>query len=187
MKCFYHLEREADGECRSCGKPLCNECKAAAGASELCVRCRKRKNTISDALNPVWGILSIIVPGLGQLARGEYVKSVALFIVVVFAFSGEQVLLGLIVWAAGAWDGFSPIVSEDELGISGGSKRWVVGVVLMLLGLILLPGIHGKVFDVNIVIPGTMVVLGTLLLTRKAASERGDNRNAAEDKLEEGG
>ena len=185
MKCFYHLERESGGECSVCGKPLCRECLSVSGAAGLCARCGKAEKIVTGALNPLWGILSIILPGLGQLARGEFIKAVAIFIAVVFSFSNEQVLLGLMVWAAGAWDGFSPIVYEDELGITGGSKRWMVGVVLVVLGLMLLPGMHGKLFDINVVIPGVMVLIGLLLVTRKAGTFSGAAGDVNEaDKIE---
>ncbi len=186
MKCFYHLEREAEGECRECGKPLCRECLSDSTGAGLCRKCGEGKKPVSDALGPLWGILSIVIPGLGQLARGEYVKAVAIFIVVVYSFGNEHVLLGLIAWAAGAWDGFSPLVGEDELGVSRGSKRWVVGVVLILLGLILLPGTHSKIVSINVVIPGAMVVLGAMLVARKAGIRRARTGGNGGN-LEEGG
>lgn len=186
MKCFYHLERDASGECRVCGKPLCPECLSSASRAGLCRKCGEGVKPVSDALGPLWGILSIVIPGLGQLARGEYVKAVAIFIVVVFSFGNEHVLLGLLAWAAGAWDGFSPLITEDELGVSRGSKRWVVGTVLILLGLVLLPGTHSKILNINVVIPGAMVVLGALLVVRKAGNRQADLRGNGRN-LEEGG
>lgn len=39
MKCFYHEDREAVAQCKSCGKGLCKECAAARRAPYICDEC----------------------------------------------------------------------------------------------------------------------------------------------------
>ena len=49
MKCYYHKSKDADGECSSCGRPLCRACADYWGG-RLCTDCvksmaAKRRNT----------------------------------------------------------------------------------------------------------------------------------------------
>jgi hypothetical protein len=47
MRCFYHLDREAVGGCKSCGKGLCPECAVDLGKG---LACRGRCEEDSRAL-----------------------------------------------------------------------------------------------------------------------------------------
>jgi len=166
MKCFYHLERESTGECASCGKPLCSECLEKAGESAMCARCivSARKPHTS---NTAAGVLSCVIPGLGQLFRGEFIKAVTLFILTIFSFSLGHVLLGFLIWIAGAWDGFSVIATEEELGLRGGSKSWMIGALLIFFGVLMMPGPLKQMIRPDLLVPVILIIYGAILVSKE--------------------
>ena len=171
MKCFYHLEQDASGECRSCGKPLCRECLTeAAGAGGLCRRCAKETaHGGADANNALAGIMSSLVPGLGQLIRGEFVKVFAIFILFVYAMSQELWAAGIVVYAFGVWDGFRRVITEEELGLSSVKGHVYAGALLIVFGVALLPGPLRHVVRLDWIVPGLLVFYGLyLVLTHPA-------------------
>jgi hypothetical protein len=165
MKCFYHLESEAVAECKSCGKALCMECSMNS-LNSVCQKCEKSLKEQRSAKSVMAGILSTLCPGLGQLTRGEFIKATAFFVLTIFSMSKEIILLGLIIWTAAVWDGFKTIATEEELGLKGGSKRWVAGVLLIFFGMLLIPGPLKQFLRIDLVIPAILVVYGLALMAR---------------------
>ncbi len=88
--CFHHPETEAVGFCRQCGKALCGDCKRDVQGMFYCEPCLAATlagtapaaaapgpapSATSDAPNPVLAACLSVVPGLGAIYNGEYVKA----------------------------------------------------------------------------------------------------------------
>lgn len=91
MKCAVHPEAEATGFCRNCGKPLCAQCTREVRGALYCEQCLSgilagpqatAAARTGDSRPAIAATLGVI-PGLGAVYNGEYVK--ALIHVVVFA------------------------------------------------------------------------------------------------------
>lgn len=90
MKCAVHAEADATGFCRNCGKPLCPQCTHEVRGALYCEQClagivAPQPATVpppTDSRPAIAAALGII-PGLGAVYNGQYVK--ALIHVVVFA------------------------------------------------------------------------------------------------------
>jgi Domain of unknown function (DUF5668)/B-box zinc finger len=91
MKCAVHGEAEATGFCRNCGKALCPACTREVRGALYCESCLGNMlggpQTVAppppgDSRPSIAAVLGII-PGLGAVYNGEYIK--ALIHVVVFA------------------------------------------------------------------------------------------------------
>lgn len=91
MKCAVHPEAEATGFCRNCGKPLCAQCTREVRGALYCEQCLSGMLAGPQATaaaragdsRPAIAATLGIIPGLGAVYNGEYVK--ALIHVVVFA------------------------------------------------------------------------------------------------------
>ncbi|HXW56523.1 MAG TPA: B-box zinc finger protein [Candidatus Cybelea sp.] len=91
MKCATHGEVEATGFCRNCGKPLCPACTREVRGALYCESCLGNVLGGSQAVavpasgdsRPSIAAALGIIPGLGAVYNGEYIK--ALVHVVVFA------------------------------------------------------------------------------------------------------
>lgn len=91
MKCAVHAEAEATGFCRNCGKPLCAQCTREVRGALYCEQClsgmlagpQAAAATHSGDSRPAIAATLGIIPGLGAVYNGEYIK--ALIHVVVFA------------------------------------------------------------------------------------------------------
>ena len=82
MKCAVHTEVEATGYCRNCGKALCIECRRDVGSILYCEPClaelvaRPQPVAVPGAGNPGVAAILGIIPGLGAVYNGEYMKAV---------------------------------------------------------------------------------------------------------------
>jgi hypothetical protein len=91
MKCATHGEVDATGFCRNCGKPLCPACTREVRGALYCESCLGNMLGGSQAVaapapgdpRPSIAAALGIIPGLGAVYNGEYIK--ALIHVVVFA------------------------------------------------------------------------------------------------------
>lgn len=82
MNCATHPDREATGFCRTCGKPLCPECTRNVRGILYCEPCLAAM--VGAAPTPAGGQVGVpnpgvagalgIIPGLGAIYNGEYVK-----------------------------------------------------------------------------------------------------------------
>jgi hypothetical protein len=89
MKCAVHSEVDATGYCRNCGKPLCPACTREVKGALYCEDCLGVLVAATPATpapgtsHPGVALGLGIIPGLGAVYNGEYMK--ALIHVVVFA------------------------------------------------------------------------------------------------------
>jgi hypothetical protein len=107
MNCAVHLDAEAAGYCRNCGKALCSQCAREAGGSLYCEPClsalvaRPGAPAAPTGKNPWLAFVLGWVPGLGAVYNGEYIKAlvhVAIFagLVTANAHGADQPLWGLL-------------------------------------------------------------------------------------------
>jgi hypothetical protein len=107
MNCAVHLDAEAAGYCRNCGKALCSQCSREAGGSLYCEPCisalvaRPTAPVGPPGKNPWLAFVLGWVPGLGAVYNGEYIKAlvhVAIFagLVTANAHGADQPLWGLL-------------------------------------------------------------------------------------------
>lgn len=84
MKCAVHTEVDAAGFCRNCGKSMCGECKREVQGALYCEECLARlvSTPVSASApsagnsNPTLAAMLGVVPGLGAIYNGEYVKGI---------------------------------------------------------------------------------------------------------------
>lgn len=90
MKCAVHMEVDATGFCRNCGKPLCPNCTRDVRGALYCEGCLASlvsspapgQRPASSGPHPGVALALGFIPGLGAVYNGEYVK--ALIHVLVF-------------------------------------------------------------------------------------------------------
>lgn len=93
MKCFYHPEADAALECRICGHPLCGQCPVEVKGHSYCRDCAQAR--LEGPAQPsaaaadyksarAAGWLSIL-PGLGLVYLGEYLKALVVLLLFVGA------------------------------------------------------------------------------------------------------
>ena len=83
MNCYLHTETPAVAYCRSCGKPLCEACKVV---SQGTVYCSEHAPVAASAaqpppvpasnVSPGLAFLLGLVPGVGAVYNGQYVKGI---------------------------------------------------------------------------------------------------------------
>jgi TM2 domain-containing membrane protein YozV len=91
MKCATHVDVDAAGFCRNCGKPLCPQCMRAVNHALYCEQCLGSLIAAPPASGqapkadsrPGAALALGFIPGLGAVYNGEYIK--ALIHVVIFA------------------------------------------------------------------------------------------------------
>ena len=80
MNCAVHTEVPAKGFCRNCGKALCEACARDVKGMLYCEDCLAANVTVAATKpagegNPATAALLGILPGLGAVYNGEYVKA----------------------------------------------------------------------------------------------------------------
>ncbi|MHB8675197.1 MAG: B-box zinc finger protein [Candidatus Acidiferrales bacterium] len=82
MKCAVHTDVDATGFCRNCGKALCAQCAREVRGALYCEECLSHMVAgpspvvpgVSAGPNPAAACALGLVPGLGAVYNGEYVK-----------------------------------------------------------------------------------------------------------------
>jgi TM2 domain-containing membrane protein YozV len=120
MNCLNHPEVPAAAFCRSCGKPLCEECKKPAQGSVYCeehvpAESAPRYKAAAPVAAPVYSgppvadpsvspglafVLGLIVPGVGAIYNGQYAKGLV-----------HAIIFGLLVsiLSSGSASGLEPL------------------------------------------------------------------------------
>jgi hypothetical protein len=85
MKCATHVDVDASGFCRNCGKPLCHECARDVRGALYCEDCLvgALTGTAPAAVqpprsNPGAAAALGIIPGLGAVYNGDYTRALVL-------------------------------------------------------------------------------------------------------------
>lgn len=79
MNCAYHPDREVQGICSSCGRPICQDCLVDIKGQTHCKSCieARMKRPARDVVGPLRFVLSV-VPGLGHLYMGMFNRGLQL-------------------------------------------------------------------------------------------------------------
>src|SRR5690242_722513 len=119
MNCAVHNQTQAVAYCRTCGKALCEECKRdVMGAiyCEPCIAARLQGSTagatipgavpppppvgVPGAPNPVIAGLLGLIPGVGAMYNGQFVKAFAhvlIFVMLIIAASNISGVFGVLI------------------------------------------------------------------------------------------
>lgn len=104
MKCYAHDEKDAVGQCKTCGKGICKNCAVEVSKQLYCRNCAAAgttSNSGSTKKDPMIALLLGLIPifitfcGIGQMYVGR-VKRGLVFLLVGWGF-GVLNLLGLMV------------------------------------------------------------------------------------------
>lgn len=159
MKCYNHSEIEAAYYCQKCGKPCCNECIIQKDALFYCLECYKGNTVkIEKIANPIIALLvSIFIPGGGQIYAKEYLKGLAIlatFIGIIdmlyeerdlkfFALGGIALFL---VWLFNLIDAYNEAKKIKEAPqVINVAEYLFWGIIYILIGLILLAYSYGLI------------------------------------------
>lgn len=78
MKCAVHTEVDATGFCRNCGKAMCADCTRDVRGILYCEECLAqmvaKPQPVEGASSPALAAILGLVPGLGAIYNGEYIK-----------------------------------------------------------------------------------------------------------------
>jgi len=76
MNCFLHPHTPAIAQCADCHQPICEVCTVRVNTRPYCEACAANHHQHSALTAFIFGLL---VPGLGQLYNGDYLKAVLIF------------------------------------------------------------------------------------------------------------
>ena len=76
MNCFLHPHTPAIAQCVDCHQPICEVCTVRVNTRPYCEACAANHHQHSALTALIFGLL---VPGLGQLYNGDYLKAVMVF------------------------------------------------------------------------------------------------------------
>lgn len=83
MNCYLHTDRAAIAYCRSCGRPLCEECQRSAQGTIFCEEHLPVEEPVQPAApttyqpgasSPGLAFVLGLIPGVGAIYNGQYVK-----------------------------------------------------------------------------------------------------------------
>ncbi len=77
MNCFLHPHTPAIAECTDCHQPLCEVCTVRVNTRPYCEACAANHEQHSTLTAFIFALL---VPGLGQLYNGDYIKAIIIFL-----------------------------------------------------------------------------------------------------------
>lgn len=87
MNCFYHKNKEATNNCVICAHPLCGDCVVEVKGRVYCQDCLDKQLKEKGAAPPerlkspgLAGFLSAIIPGLGQIYNGQFMKALVVIL-----------------------------------------------------------------------------------------------------------
>lgn len=91
MKCHAHPDATAHRSCHACLRPLCTACSHEVIGSFFCDACLTERLAVNEApgsrtwVKMAWlsGVLSFLLPGLGQVYNGLVARGIAQFVIFV--------------------------------------------------------------------------------------------------------
>jgi hypothetical protein len=168
MNCAVHMDAEAAGYCRNCGKALCSKCARDVAGAMYCEPCistlvaRPAAQAAPAGKNPWLAFVLGWVPGLGAVYNGEYIKALVLLaifvgLITVNAHGADQPLWGLLLAAFICYMPVEAFIVARDRSRNASAERSeehrptqapVGPIVLIALGaLFLLNNLHVLAFD----------------------------------------
>ncbi|MGD0498174.1 MAG: B-box zinc finger protein [Bryobacteraceae bacterium] len=165
MNCQNHTDAPATAYCRSCGKPVCDQCRRDAYGTVFCAEHAPVPAAgppagyiFADASPGLALILGLLIPGVGAIYNGQYAKGLVHAVIFgVFCTilrsgaNGLEPVFGILLAAWIFYMGFEayhtarkrrmgePVDEYSSLiNLRAGGQVPVAGVVLILLGAALL-------------------------------------------------
>ncbi len=82
MNCYMHTDVEAKAYCRSCGRPLCDACQRLAQGTVYCPEHAPAAQPVPEptpapqvsSISPGLAFVLGLIPGVGAIYNGQYVK-----------------------------------------------------------------------------------------------------------------
>ncbi|MGC8548521.1 MAG: B-box zinc finger protein [Acidobacteriaceae bacterium] len=116
MNCTNHPDRPVASYCQNCGKALCPECVRPVSSSVYCEQCLAERlgqgpvvagvtgnavPVMPSAPNPVLAAVLGLIPGVGAMYNGQYVKAIVhvLVFVVLVGLTNHYGILGIFIAA----------------------------------------------------------------------------------------
>ena len=116
MNCTNHPDRPVASYCQNCGKALCTECVRPVSSSVYCEQCLAERlgqgpvvagvmgnavPVMPSAPNPVLAGVLGLIPGVGAMYNGQYVKAIVhvLVFVVLVGFTNHYGIFGIFIAA----------------------------------------------------------------------------------------
>jgi hypothetical protein len=93
MNCVQHPETESLARCRICARSFCNDCLTTLQGEYFCAGCRTRPDfmrisgLILPGCPPGMAFLLGLIPGVGAICNGEYIKAVVHWVIFGFLIS----------------------------------------------------------------------------------------------------
>ncbi len=116
MNCANHFDRPVASYCQNCGKALCTECVRPVSSSVYCEQCLAERlghgpvaagaamnavPVMPSAPNPALALILGLIPGVGAMYNGQYVKAIVhvLVFVVLVGLTNHYGILGILIAA----------------------------------------------------------------------------------------
>jgi hypothetical protein len=200
MKCSYHSSVDSQEFCTTCNKPLCAECSHHIRGKCYCQDCLVKgaewaataNNLSISATSPKKAAWCSLIPGMGAVYNGEYLKAVTYFAVFaalcvmgdnihgIFGFGASVFMIFTI------FDAYRTAQAKRRLSLESGAKteppsqdRVVIGwgIFLIVLGALFLFQNLIPFHFLSRMWPLVFVGLGAYLVYRSAQNK--DRRNEA--------
>jgi hypothetical protein len=170
MNCTLHPLTESQGNCSACGKPLCSVCIYKVKGKPFCQDCIVQgaewapliKGGRLSSSAPKWAAFWALIPGIGAVYNGEYLKAVAHFSIFAWLVVMADSVDGIFGFAAAVFllftlfDGYRTAQEKSR-------KRLELGIHSEI----------GEAEDTNTILWGwVLIVLGVLFLAVKIVPER---------------
>ncbi len=193
MKCATHVDVDASGFCRNCGKPLCPECARDVRGALYCEDCLAGALTGATAAtvqpprsNPGAAAALGLIPGLGAVYNGDYMRAVILIAIwaglLAVGVTDSFGDLSPVIWIAfglfpvfTAIDSYRAAQQRQLAAVEGASaapagQRPVGAIILIVLGVLALLGNFGWIRGewVSRGWPIVLIAIGVWLFVRRS-------------------
>jgi hypothetical protein len=190
MNCSNHLSVASQGQCSACGKALCSECLYKVKSKPFCQDCIIQgaewapiiKGRRLSTKGPKWAAFCALIPGIGAVFNGEYLKAIAYFSVFAWLATMADHVGGIFGFAAAVFlvftmfDAYRTAEANARKGLAFGNNpdnsesqekaalEW--GILLIVMGvLFLLIKIIPNNY-IQVLWPVVFILLGAYLVYR---------------------
>jgi hypothetical protein len=193
MKCATHVDVDASGFCRNCGKPLCQTCARDVRGALYCEDCLVTAlsgiapaTTQPPRSNPGAAAALGLIPGLGAVYNGDYTRAIILLAIwaglLAIGITDSFGDLTALVWIAfGLFPVYTALdsyraaqnrqLAADGAATPAGPTQTPVGAIILIsLGVVALLGNFGLIRSewISKGWPLALIALGVWLYVRRS-------------------